>query len=119
MASTGRRTRRVRSLWSPDRRLAARILLRGALLWGLARVALVAVELALGMEPPGSLLPVLTPSAALGLVGVVAALGSLESRRLNEHRFLANLGISPLVALLLVMLPAACGEILVTMLRLP
>ncbi|HMU61169.1 MAG TPA: hypothetical protein PKA66_05255 [Gemmatimonadales bacterium] len=111
--------RRVRFPWLPDPRLALRVLLRGALLWGLARAALVAVQLAASKGPPGNLLPMLTPSAALGLIGVVVALGSLESRRLNEHRFLANLGISPFVALLLVMLPAVCGEILVTMLRLP
>jgi hypothetical protein len=108
--------------WSshlPERRLALRILARGASLWVLARGAILAVEFSGRMEPPETLFPALTPSAALMLVLTVGALGALESRRLNEHRFFANLGISPTVVALLVMLPAICGETLSGIIRHP
>jgi len=96
----------------PERRLALGFVWRGCLLWVLARSILLAVQVAGGGTLPPALIPPLTPAAALGVVLAVGGLGMLESRRLNEHRFLANLGVSPAVVALLVMLPAVCGEIL-------
>jgi len=101
-----------RSSCLPERRLALGIVWRGCLLWVLGRGTLLAIEFAGSGTPPPTLFPRLTPAAALGVVLVVGGLGMLESRRVNEHRFLANLGVSPAVVAMLVMLPAVCGEIL-------
>lgn len=96
----------------PATRLALTIVWRGLILWLLVRAAARAVRFAAYMQWPDSVFLNLTPSAALAVVMVVSGLGVVESRRLNEHRFHANLGVSPLVTLLLVVLPAVCGEIL-------
>ena len=96
----------------PATRLALSIAWRGLILWLLVRGAVRAVRFAPDMKWPEAVFLGLTPSAALGVIMVVAGLGMLESRRLNEHRFHANLGVSPLLTLLLVVLPAICGEIL-------
>lgn len=99
----------------PERRLTLLLFSRGALFWVLVRSGMLALEFAARGELPPSLFPALTTSAALGVVLAVGGLGMLESRRVNEHRFLANLGVSPAVVALLVMLPALCGEILSAM----
>ncbi len=55
----------------------------------------------------------MSPVAALMLSLAVGVLGVLESRRLNGHRFFANLGVSTLTASLLILLPALIGEVVI------
>jgi len=103
----------------PERRLALGLLWRGAYLWALARGAMLALDFASRGALPPSLFPAVTPSAAVGVTLAVGVLGLLESRRVNEHRFLANLGVSPAAVALLVMLPAIGGEMLSAVRHLP
>jgi hypothetical protein len=91
----------------PARRLTAALLRRGLLFWVLARAMLLVV----GLAGAGDGAARLTPLATLVLILLIGALGVLESRRLNEHRFFANLGVSPVAVGLLILLPALLGEI--------
>ena len=91
----------------PARRMAMTLVRRGLLLWMLARAMLLAVGMALGA--PASIAPV----SGLRLALAVGGRGVLESRRLNEHRFLSNLGVSAFTASLLIMAPALIAEIVI------
>ena len=95
----------------PERRLALRILRRGLVLWVLVRLTLLAIQVLARGEAPGAALLALSPTAALTAILAVGGLGALEARRANEPAFLSNLGLSPLVLTLLVMLPAIAGEV--------
>lgn len=97
----------------PARRLAMALLRRGLVLWLLVRAMLVVVGLGGGGT---TAIAGLSPLATIALIVTVGALGVLESRRLNEHRFFANLGVSPLTTGLLGVLPALLSEILVALL---
>jgi hypothetical protein len=92
----------------PARRLTFALVRRGLLFWILARAMLLVVGIATSGAATAHRL---TPHAAIALVLIVGTLGLLESRRLNEHRFFANLGVSPVATGLLVMLPALIAEI--------
>ena len=61
----------------------------------------------------------MTPLAAFVLIVTVGALAVLESRRLNEHRFFANLGVSPATTGVLGAVPAVLGEAIVAMVTRP
>ena len=91
----------------PARRLAMGLVRRGFALWALTRAMLLAVGMAFGTSAS------MSPAAALMLLVAVGGLGALESRRLNEHRFFANLGVSTFTASLLVVLPALIAEIII------
>jgi len=91
----------------PARRLAMVLVRRGITLWALTRAMLLAVGLSIGAPSH------MSPLAAVLLVFAVGGLGVLESRRLNEHRFFANLGVSPTTAALFILLPALIGEVAV------
>jgi hypothetical protein len=92
----------------PSRRLTFALVRRGLLFWVLARVMLLVVGIATSGAGTAHRL---SPLSATTLVLIVGTLGVLESRRLNEHRFFANLGVSPVAVGLLVMLPALIAEI--------
>lgn len=93
----------------PARQLTLALVRRGLGLWVLARAMLLVV----GITSTSGGSPQMSPLAALMLVALVGLLGVLESRRMNEHRFFANLGVSPVTAGLLVMLPAVVGEVVI------
>jgi hypothetical protein len=93
----------------PERSLAIALLLRGATVWFLVRLT-VGVPWALGSQLPGRSVLKLTIPASILLVLLVGALGLLEARRRNEHRFLANLGVSPFMIVVLSMTPALLAE---------
>jgi hypothetical protein len=95
------------SLGLPERSMTTALLRRGALLWFFARLALLAV----GAMRPDRGTWRLGTSAAFMLIIAVGALGYLEARRRNEHRFLANLGVSPTMIIVLSLLPAFAAEI--------
>lgn len=92
----------------PARRLTIALVRRGLLFWVLARTMLLVVGIATSGAATAHHL---SPLTATTLVLIVGTLGVLESRRLNEHRFFANLGVSPVATGLLVMLPALIAEI--------
>jgi len=94
----------------PARPLTLALLRRGLLFWVLARAMLLVVGIATSGAATAHRL---SPLTATTLVLIVGTLGVLESRRLNEHRFFANLGVSPVAAGLLVMLPAILGEVVI------
>ncbi|HEY3935755.1 MAG TPA: hypothetical protein VGL65_14170 [Gemmatimonadales bacterium] len=91
----------------PERSFAMGLLLRGAMLWLLARLLVVSTSAAVSGRISGSLLPTTALAFALG----VGALGLLDARRRNEYRFLANLGVSQIVILMLATIPALLGEL--------
>lgn len=96
----------------PERQLTFALFRRGAVLWLVLRALMYAAEWALrGVQSPATV----GVNGALVVVFLVCSLAALESRRVNEQRFFANLGISPLVAALLPGLPALCGELLVAL----
>lgn len=97
----------------PDRRLGLGLIRRGLTLWILGRVALIALGIALTGTLPSTLFARPRPSVSLALIAAVGALGLLETRRLHEHRFLANLGVSPAIVVLMLTLPAVAAEILI------
>lgn len=69
--------------------------------------------LTLGLAIGGSGGPQVSLLVAFALIASVGALGVLESRRLNEYRFYANLGVAPITVTSLVALPALIGEIVI------
>ena len=79
---------------------------------------LIAVGVAMSGRVPRAHIFSVSPTTALALILVVGGLGMLESRRVNEHRFFANLGVSSAMVAVLVTLPAVCGEILIGMMSL-
>ena len=100
----------------PAPHLTRMLLGRGALFWLLMRAMLLVVGLGGGGTPAVS---GLNPLAAFVLILTVGALGVLESRRLNEHRFFANLGVSPVTTGVLGAVPAVLGEAIVAMVTRP
>ena len=91
----------------PERSLTIALLRRGAILWLLARLMVLSLSGALS----GRVAVGLLPPSALALALGVGALGLLDARRRNEHRFLANLGVSPIVIAVLSTVPALLGEL--------
>lgn len=91
----------------PERGMTIALLRRGALLWLLARMLVVASGAALSGHVS---LGIFAPTA-LALSLAVGAMGLLDARRRNEHRFLANLGVSPLTIVLLSIIPALVAEL--------
>ena len=78
------------------------LLRRGAILWLLVRIA---VTFLAGAN--------LLPPVAFTVAMIVGALGLLDARLRNEHRFLANLGVSQVVIVLLSMIPALIAELVI------
>ena len=91
--------------WVPVRTFVIALLRRGAILWLLVRLMFFAVS--------GRSSVSLLPTTALALALVVGAFGLLDARRRNEHRFLANLGVSQIVIAMLSTIPALVGELAV------
>ena len=91
----------------PDRSMVIALLRRGAFLWLLARImvaasgAAVSGHISIGVFAP----------TALALSLAVGAFGLLDARRRNEHRFLANLGVSPFTIVALSTVPALIAEL--------
>jgi hypothetical protein len=98
----------------PERSFAIALLVRAAVLWLVLRAVIgTASVIVPGQRPRGPF--VLSIPASLGLVGIVGTLALLDARRRNEGRFLANLGVSEAVIVLLSMIPAAAAELLIGM----
>jgi len=93
----------------PERSLTVALLRRGAVLWLLARLMVGSMSAAVSGHGSVGLLP----PTALALALAVGALGLLDARRRNEHRFLANLGVSQIVIVTLSTIPALLGELAV------
>lgn len=93
--------------------MAIGLLRRGVILWLLARAMVVSVSAAFSGQVSVRLLPPTACALALG----VGALGFLDARRRNEHRFLANLGISPIVIALICTIPPLVGELAIGVAR--
>lgn len=97
----------------PDRWLGFGLIRRGLMFWILGRVTMLVLGIALTGILPATPVAHLRPAAALGLIAGVAGLGVLETRRVHEHRFLANLGVSQPIIVLMLTLPAVAAELLV------
>jgi hypothetical protein len=91
----------------PERSLAIALLRRGAFFWLLVRLLVMSISAAVSGRGSVRLLPTMALALALG----VGALGLLDARRRNEHRFLANLGVSQIVIAMLSTIPALLGEL--------
>ncbi len=100
----------------PERALTFMILRRGVILWLLVRLMLMLLALAVAGGLTTAIPLTLSPVTAIGIVVIVTALGLVESRRVNESALLSNLGISPLVRMLLALTPALLGEVVVVLL---
>jgi len=95
----------------PEARLAGDLLRRGALVWGVLRLLLTFASLLAGGDPVVHL----APGAAFALVLVTGGVRFVGARWRNEPYILANLGVSPAVAVALSMAPAALGESLLAL----
>ena len=93
----------------PERTFGVSLLTRGSVIWLLVRLTVTAF----GAAFPGRHSLRFTPMATVYLVLTAGALAVLETRRRNEHRILANLGISPAMIVLLSTIPAFLGEVAV------
>lgn len=91
----------------PERSLTIALLRRGAILWLLARMMVGSTSALVSGHASVGLLPTTSLALALG----VGALGLLDARRRNEHRFFANLGVSQIVIILLSTIPALICEV--------
>ena len=80
-------------------------LLRGALLWIVARAAITGALVLAG----GDALK-LSTTALVEVVLLIVALGWIETRRRREGALLANLGVSPLILSVFFAGPALLGE---------
>jgi hypothetical protein len=101
----------------PGRHLTIVLLWRGAILWLLGHAA---VGVGAVVVPGASVQAGLHSLGGVGsplLIAVVVALGLMEVARLNEDRFLANLGVSSVVTALLLAVPALLGEIVLGVLH--
>lgn len=95
----------------PERSLAISLALRGAGLWLALRIVFMFVSGGIAGPRPGAL--ALSIPAAFWLVGLTGALALADTRRRNQDRFLANLGVSEAVIVVVSMLPAAVPETLI------
>lgn len=86
-------------------------LLRGASLWLGGRVLVSALLLLAGVDPFA-----LTVSASLQIVGIIVALGLIDTLRRHERALLGNLGVSFATLALVIGTPALLGELLVRLL---
>jgi hypothetical protein len=89
----------------PRRHLGLALLLRGAVVWALVRGAVVMFGTWAGTD-----LVRLNLRAALAVVIVTGAMGRVQARLRNEHRYFPNLGTSPAALAVLSMAPAVLGE---------
>jgi hypothetical protein len=89
----------------PNRLVVRAYLLRGALLWILARVAITGALVLAG----GDALK-LSTTALVEVVLLIVALGWIETRRRREGALLANLGVSPFLLSVFFAGPALLGE---------
>jgi membrane protein YdbS with pleckstrin-like domain len=93
----------------PERTLAVALLARATFLWLVLRAVIATFGVVTSTRNPW----VLTIPMALVLIGMVGGLSLLDARRRNEHRFLANLGVSQAMMVVLSMTPALVAEMLV------
>ncbi len=91
----------------PERSLTIALLRRGTFVWLLVR----AVVMSMSAVGSRGVSVGLLPTTAVALALVAGALGFLDARRRNEDRFLANLGVSPIVIYVLSTIPALLGEL--------
>jgi hypothetical protein len=91
----------------PERTLAVALLARATFLWLVLRAVIATFGVVTGTLSPW----VLTVPTAIVLIGMVGGLSLLDARRRNEHRFLANLGVSEITIALLSMTPAFAAEV--------
>jgi hypothetical protein len=83
-------------------------LLRGASLWLGGRVLVSALLLLAGVDPFA-----LTASSSLQIVGIIVALGLIDTLRRHERALLGNLGVSFPMLALVIGAPALLGELVV------
>lgn len=95
----------------PERSLTVSLLRRGFSVWLVARLMVMALAGVLRDRYWWQL----SSGTAFALVATVGALCWLESRRQNEHRFFANLGISPLTTVVLGTAPALAAELVLAL----
>lgn len=100
----------------PDSASTRTLLRRGLVIWSLSRAMLVVLAAAWGGSISPRLLAI-DPIEASALVAVASALGLLETHRLNEHRFMANLGVSQTAIVAILAFPAIAAEFLIATLR--
>ncbi len=94
----------------PPRPLLDGLLSRGLGLWAIIRVSVVAIS---AMDGAPSLhLDVLAIPVLIATVGM---LGYLDARRRGEEVLLSNLGGSPTVFAMTIMVPAALGELAIAL----
>jgi hypothetical protein len=103
----------------PERWMTLMLLRRGTMLWLLARGALAASGSAGHALGLGGSAFTFAPAATFALLVVVGALAVLESRRVNEHRFFANLGVSPAAVGIISLLPCVIGEVVIRLIPFP
>lgn len=100
----------------PERQSTIVLLRRGAIIWCLGRLllAMLTVMAAAGPTPRPFDLGI---PATLGFVVLVGGLGMLDTYRMNEQRFLANLGVAPVIVAFLLTIPALAVECVVGLVR--
>jgi hypothetical protein len=98
----------------PDPLLARALILRGFTLWVVVRIAcFVAGAVVASMFGPPSVR--LALRAVVGVLALCAVLGVLDMLRRRERTFLANLGVSLPQLVVLLLLPAALGELAIAL----
>ena len=103
------------SLVFPPPPFRAALLRRAAGLWLLLRVGVVVIGLLTGLAPLHDLIVFTAPAA--GFMALLAAwLTMFDARRRGEALFLADLGVSPGVLVLVALAPPVGGEALVRLL---
>ena len=93
----------------PERSLAWSQLRRGVGIWFVLRLLIGSVAEILPDQTHNGPFTI-SGGAAFGLIALVGVLGLLEARRLNEHRFSANLGIPIAFTVLWSVVPAMLLE---------
>ena len=93
----------------PERSLTWGQLRRGVGIWLVLRLVIVGAA-AIAVRQSDHDPFAISFEAALGLIAITGALAWLDSQRLNEHRFSANLGIPIAFTVLWSILPAVVFE---------
>lgn len=89
----------------PNALIMRAYLIRGALLWVVARAAITAALVLAGADAL-----ILSATALVETILLIVALGWIETGRRREHDLLANLAVSPLILSFLFAVPALLGE---------
>ena len=96
--------------------MALRLLRRGAVAWLLVRTMLFFIGLFTRPgEQPVNALFVLDPRTMIGLFAVIGGAAMIDTRRRNEHVFLANLGVSQVTTACYLLAPTLLAELVLGM----